>query len=156
MQNRNALSSLAVILCRMNNDPLSPILNQLYPGARVHHGFMDQFEAVTDKAANATANIRYAIGPLWAGHMYPHMRPASKNGIVTHMVNLLDLHCPSRTAVGERVNDGTHGSAPAHKCGRHIFMLCACLQECCGRHEWRHTTHKGVLLWALLRGRPGE
>lgn len=44
----------------MNNDPLSPILNQLYPGARVHHGFLDQFQAVTDKAANASENIRRA------------------------------------------------------------------------------------------------
>ena len=46
----------------MNNDPLSPILDQLYPGARVHHGFLDQFQAVTDKAANNTENIRHAAG----------------------------------------------------------------------------------------------
>lgn len=45
---------------RMNNDPLSPILDQLYPGARVHHGFLDQFQAVTDKAVNNTENIRHA------------------------------------------------------------------------------------------------
>lgn len=44
--------------CKMNNDPLSPILDSLYPGARVHHGFLDQFRAVTDQAANASDNIR--------------------------------------------------------------------------------------------------
>lgn len=48
------------MLSRMNNDPLSPVLNQLYPGARVHHGFLDQFQAVTDQAANASQNIRCA------------------------------------------------------------------------------------------------
>ena len=48
------------MLSRMNNDPLSPVLNQLYPGARVHNGFLDQFQAVTDQAANASQNIRCA------------------------------------------------------------------------------------------------
>ena len=60
---RVAVSTLALrcwLMCRMNNDPLSPILDQLYPGARVHHGFLDQFSAVTDKAANASENIRRA------------------------------------------------------------------------------------------------
>jgi hypothetical protein len=58
------------MLSRMNNDPLSPILNQLYPGARVHHGFLDQFQAVTDQAANASQNIRCAhtVRPLRAMH----------------------------------------------------------------------------------------
>lgn len=52
-----------LLMCRMNNDPLSPILDQLYPGARVHHGFLDQFQAVTDQAANTTENIRHAPSP---------------------------------------------------------------------------------------------
>lgn len=54
---------------RMNNDPLSPILDQLYPGARVHHGFLNQFEAVTDKAANDSENIRHAA---WASSVWTH------------------------------------------------------------------------------------
>ena len=56
------------MLFRMNNDPLSPILNQLYPGARVHHGFLDQFQAVTDQAANASQNIRCAHTETFRTH----------------------------------------------------------------------------------------
>ena len=44
----------------MNNDPLSPLLDQLFPGARVHHGFLDQFRAVTDQAANSSVNVKCA------------------------------------------------------------------------------------------------
>ena len=58
---------ISLLMCRMNDDPLSPILDQLYPGARVHHGFLDQFQAVTDKAANATENIRHAAWPPMSG-----------------------------------------------------------------------------------------
>ena len=58
---------ISLLTCRMNDDPLSPILDQLYPGARVHHGFLDQFQAVTDKAANATENIRHAAWPPMLG-----------------------------------------------------------------------------------------
>ena len=47
----------------MNNDPLSPLLDQLFPGARVHHGFLDQFRAVTDQAANSSVNVKCAIHP---------------------------------------------------------------------------------------------
>ena len=45
----------------MNNDPLSPLLDQLFPGARVHHGFLDQFRAVTDQAANSSVNVKCAV-----------------------------------------------------------------------------------------------
>lgn len=48
----------------MNNAPLSPILDAVHPGARVHHGFLSQFRAVTDQAPNASMNIKYVLSVL--------------------------------------------------------------------------------------------
>ena len=45
----------------MNNDPLSPVLDQLYPGARVHSGFLGQFRAVTDQANDSSHRIKWAL-----------------------------------------------------------------------------------------------
>ena len=53
-----------ILPCRMNNDPLSPLLDQLFPGARVHHGFLDQFRAVTEQAANSSVNVKCAAQPF--------------------------------------------------------------------------------------------
>ena len=43
---------------RLNNAPLSPAFEALYPNARVHSGFLKQFQAVTDNAPNASTNIK--------------------------------------------------------------------------------------------------
>ena len=47
-------------VCRLQNDPLSPVLDQLFPGAHAHSGFVGQFRAVTDQATNDSYNIRCA------------------------------------------------------------------------------------------------
>ncbi|EIE24481.1 alpha/beta-hydrolase [Coccomyxa subellipsoidea C-169] len=45
----------------LENDPLSPVLDQLFPGATAHSGFVGQFRAVTDQATNDTYNIKTVL-----------------------------------------------------------------------------------------------
>lgn len=61
---------------RMNNAPLSPILDAVHPGARVHHGFLSQFRAVTDQAPNASMNIKYVLYPFCHGSLLGTMNYA--------------------------------------------------------------------------------
>ncbi len=41
----------------LSDSPYSSVLEKMYPQAQVHHGFLEQLQAVTDKAPNSTQNI---------------------------------------------------------------------------------------------------
>nr|QOL01215.1 putative extracellular protein TR9_023 [Trebouxia lynnae] len=41
----------------VSDSPYSTVLEDMYPEAHVHHGFLEQLQAVTDKAPNQTQNI---------------------------------------------------------------------------------------------------
>ena len=41
----------------LKDAPYSTVLEDMYPDAHVHHGFLQQLQAVTDKAPNTTQNI---------------------------------------------------------------------------------------------------
>ena len=41
----------------LRDAPYSTVLEDMYPEAHVHHGFLQQLQAVTDKAPNTTQNI---------------------------------------------------------------------------------------------------
>ena len=41
----------------LSDSPYSSVLENMYPQAQVHHGFLEQLQAVTDKAPNTTQNI---------------------------------------------------------------------------------------------------
>ncbi|BDA42896.1 probable lipase at C-terminar half [Coccomyxa sp. Obi] len=45
----------------LQNDNLSPVLDQLFPGAKTHEGFTKQFQAVTDQATNNSYNIKWVL-----------------------------------------------------------------------------------------------
>ena len=45
---------------RLNGAPLAPVLEAMYPGARVHHGFLQSFQAVTSAAGNASTDLKRA------------------------------------------------------------------------------------------------
>lgn len=48
---------------RLDGAPLAPVLEAMYPGARVHHGFLQSFQAVTSAAGNASTDLRCAGSP---------------------------------------------------------------------------------------------
>ena len=50
-------------ICRLSNDPLTPALEGAFPGVHVHHGFLAQFQSLTDKATNTSNNITCVRGP---------------------------------------------------------------------------------------------
>jgi len=41
----------------LSDAPYSSVLENMYPEAQVHHGFLEQLQAVTDKAPNSSQNI---------------------------------------------------------------------------------------------------
>lgn len=41
----------------LSDSPYSSVLENMYPEAQVHHGFLEQLQAVTDKAPNSSQNI---------------------------------------------------------------------------------------------------
>lgn len=41
----------------LSDSPYSSVLENMYPEAQVHHGFLEQLQAVTDKAPNTTQII---------------------------------------------------------------------------------------------------
>lgn len=41
----------------LSDAPYSTVLEEMYPDAHVHHGFLQQLQAVTDKAPNISVNI---------------------------------------------------------------------------------------------------
>ncbi|CAL8467464.1 g7002 [Coccomyxa elongata] len=45
----------------LQNDNQSPVLDQLFPGAKTHEGFTSQFRAVTDQASNSSYNIKSVL-----------------------------------------------------------------------------------------------
>ena len=52
------------VLCgRLDGAPLAPVLEAMYPGARVHHGFLQSFQAVTSAAGNASTDLKCASPP---------------------------------------------------------------------------------------------
>ena len=48
---------------RLDGAPLAPVLEAAYPGARVHHGFLQSFQAVTSAAGNASTDLKCAGPP---------------------------------------------------------------------------------------------
>ena len=41
----------------LRDSPYNTVLEDMYPDAHVHHGFLQQLQAVTDKAPNTSQNI---------------------------------------------------------------------------------------------------
>lgn len=41
----------------LRDAPYNTVLEDMYPDAHVHHGFLQQLQSVTDKAPNTTQNI---------------------------------------------------------------------------------------------------
>ena len=51
----------------MSDSPYSTVLENMYPEAHVHHGFLEQLQAVTDKAPNRTQNIGDVVMDMSGG-----------------------------------------------------------------------------------------
>ena len=51
----------------LSDSPYSTVLEEMYPDAHVHHGFLQQLQAVTDKAPNRTQNIGNVIMDMSGG-----------------------------------------------------------------------------------------
>ena len=51
----------------LNDSPYSTALEDMYPGVHVHSGFLEQLQAVTDKAPNATQNIGNVLMDMSGG-----------------------------------------------------------------------------------------
>ena len=65
------------------DSPYSTALEDMYPGVHVHTGFLQQLQAVTDKAPNTTQNIGNVLMDM-SGGVTPSLV------IVTGQ----DVHCP--------------------------------------------------------------
>lgn len=51
----------------LRDAPYSTVLEDMYPDAHVHHGFLQQLQAVTDKAPNTTQNIGDVVMEMSGG-----------------------------------------------------------------------------------------
>ena len=51
----------------LSDSPNTTVLEDMYPDAYVHHGFLQQLQAVTDKAPNRTQNIGDVINDMSGG-----------------------------------------------------------------------------------------
>lgn len=51
----------------LSDAPYSSVLEKMYPEAQVHHGFLEQLQAVTDKAPNSSQNIGDVLMDMSAG-----------------------------------------------------------------------------------------
>ncbi len=56
---------------RLKAAPLAPVLEAMYPGARVHHGFLRSFQAVTSAAGNASTDLGRAPARAADGNAHP-------------------------------------------------------------------------------------
>jgi len=76
----------------LSDSPYSSVLENMYPEAQVHHGFLEQLQAVTDKAPNTTQNIGDVLMDM-SGGVTPSLV------IVTGQTILLTVGVSSITAV---------------------------------------------------------
>lgn len=84
-----AASGSAVPSGRLDGAPLAPVLEAAYPDARVHHGFLQSFQAVTSAAGNASTDLKCASAPAalrlpsaWgAGIMWGQRDPCKSAGL---------------------------------------------------------------------------
>lgn len=59
---------------RLDEAPLAPVLQAMYPGARVHHGFLQSFQTVTS-ADNPSTNLKCALQYLFSRALCRVMPP---------------------------------------------------------------------------------
>ena len=59
---------------RLDEAPLAPVLQAMYPGARVHHGFLQSFQTVTN-ADDPSTNLKCALRYLFSRALCRVMPP---------------------------------------------------------------------------------
>ena len=95
----------------MEDSPYSTALENMYPGVHVHSGFLQQLQAVTDKAPNRTQNIGDVLNDM-AGGVPPSLIIVTGERLFMSPVACDTLeHGASRTTEPQHVRVWTHHSS---------------------------------------------